>query len=119
MSEGKKRPRIFWSKAALAFAGGELDELRKRLASETQDIMENTHDWFLHVVARNGEEDERILITRGTEEDSGWMVLVQLGEFRELTSEPGEAPLPEIQGMKPAMPRVIENDDNERFSEIA
>lgn len=111
--------KTYWSKAAYDFAGDAIAQTQQRLLVEAGEIAQKAAGWFLHVVQRDGEGSDQLLLCRGQEEEETWIVLVQLGEMREIEPDPGGEPLAEIMGLKPRMPRVLEGEDNERFAEIA
>ncbi len=110
--------KVYWSMAAIAFAGDDLAPIQHRLLREVDEVVSQAHDWFLHIVTRDDEESEQMLCCQGQEEEEQWLVVVQLGEFRDIEPEPDEEPLPEIMGTKPNMPAVLEDEENERFVEL-
>jgi len=112
----RKTLKTFWSEAAVARVGDAVPQIQHRLLREVRDLAARTSEFFLHVVALDELESERILLCRGAEEDDGWIVIVQLGEFRDLEAEPDEQP--EFLSVTPSAPVPLKGAANERFTEF-
>ena len=111
----RKSLKTFWSEAAVACVGEAVPQIQHRLLREVREVAQAAADFFLHVVALEEPESERVLVCRGAEEEDGWIVVVQLGEFREFERAPGVEIVPGA-ASSTAMP--LAGAANERFTEF-
>jgi hypothetical protein len=107
-------PRFYWSELALSALGSEFSRAEPALIAEVAAITAQTQDWLFHVYSDDSLEDGFVLVCNGRETSGAWEVIVQLAEFRDIETEPGEE-LPSIDGMTPQFPYVLPDEPNHAF----
>jgi len=107
-------PRFYWSELTLSALGAAFSRAEPALIAEVTAITGETHDWLFHVFQDDALEDGFVLVCNGRETSGAWEVIVQLAEFRDIETEPGEA-LPPIAGMTPQFPYVLQDEANHSY----
>jgi hypothetical protein len=102
---------LFWSKAALDAVGPSFAGLRTRVLKEATEIAERAAGWFMHTI--DCENPAILLHCVGAEDETGWEVLVRLGEYADL---PGiEIPSETAGNVGVKLPQEVDTADNELF----
>jgi len=113
---GFKPLDVYWSKAAVDRAGPRIVELQARLIRELQDFLDGATGDFLHVFEQ--EPDASILMCQGDDFRGTWRIFVQVGRYEPMKPLPADHPDPERRGKVFKMPIVVDDDENEIFSQL-
>ena len=107
---------IYWSDAAVKMAGDTLPAVQQAIMVQCREIIDETHDWFFHVVTR--EADGPHYLCNGKEDEENWRVFVQLARYELMAPLPDDHPDPERRGKVFKMPVPDEVEGNDAYREI-
>ena len=113
MADGKPIT-VLWSKTAVTVSGPQITSLQARLLAEVDDIVPETHDWFLHSLS--GENEDECYICTGNELPGRWEVYVQVARYKSMEPLSDDHSRPELRGKVIRFPEALKESDNEVFA---